>query len=90
MNNIDIIEKQLKNNILRESTDQISSINNKIQSKKKMKYNNQKEKLTEQEDNMSLHADTDALQNQTLPALNKSKEKFEFCKRDNIINRYSK
>ena len=34
MNNIDIIEKQLKNNILTESTDQISSINNKIQSKK--------------------------------------------------------
>ena len=34
MNNIDIIEKQLKNNILAESTDQISSINNKIQSKK--------------------------------------------------------
>lgn len=34
MNNIDIIEKQLKNNILAESTDQTSSINNKIQSKK--------------------------------------------------------
>lgn len=34
MNNIDIIEKQLKKNILTESTDQISSINNKIQSKK--------------------------------------------------------
>ena len=34
MNNIDIIEKQLKNNILTVSTDQISSINNKIQSKK--------------------------------------------------------
>ena len=34
MNNIDIIEKQLKNNILAKSTDQISSINNKIQSKK--------------------------------------------------------
>lgn len=34
MNTIDIVEKQLKNNILVESTAQISSINNKIQSKK--------------------------------------------------------
>lgn len=34
MNTIDIAEKQLKNNILVESTAQISSINNKIQSKK--------------------------------------------------------